>query len=132
MAGVTKKTDPALVAQLQEAIEELRAKIATLENNPPVVREKKVTKAGQPRESMSYSIVGCFKPDAKQPPQCVLLSRWAFEAQQAVGRDLTEPELFGAFLTHEDEWKRKHTQPMWHVWQYYRPRMIAARLVKMY
>ncbi len=134
MAGPTKKVDAALVTQLQGAIEELRAKIAALEAAPPaaIAATKKATKAGQPRESMSYSITGCFKPDSKQPPQCLLLSRWAFEAQQAIGRDITEPELFGAFLTHEDEWKRKHTQPIWHVWQYYRPRMISARLVKMY
>lgn len=127
-----KKVDSALVEQLTAAIEELRGKIAAMEANPAATKERRATKAGQPRENMSYTIKNCFKAESKQPPQCLLLSRWAFEAQQAVGRDLTEPELFGAFLTHADEWNRKNTQPIWRVWQYYRPRMISAGHVAMY
>lgn len=122
----------ALITQLQEAIGGLRAEIETLKANPPAAKTRKETKAGKPRESMTYEVPGFFKAESKQPPQCLTLSKWAWDAYKTVGRPMTEPELFEALNAHADEWKRKHTQPIWHVWQYYRPRMISSGHVKMY
>ena len=129
-----KNNNDALLAQLVEQVSLLRNELteakAKLENAP--VKEKKESKAGKPRETVTYEIKGYFKADAKQPPQCKMLSLWAWEARQKFGRDLTEPELFAEFETHAAEWNRRATQTIWHVWGYYRPRMIAAGHVRMF
>ena len=127
--AVNKKD--ALVAQLTETVSALVEKIAELEGKlvaaPPVAKERK--KPGEPRPGTFYEVKGYFKKEHKQPPQCLLLSKWAFEAAQALGRNITEPELCGAFMTHEAEWL--YDQSMWEVWAYYRPRMIKAGHVRM-
>jgi hypothetical protein len=133
MATSNKQSTAALVAQLTDAVAALRAELAaTKEQAANSPREKKESKAGKPRENVTYAISGCFKKEAQQPPQCKQLSTWAWEARQKFGRDLTEPELFAEFETHADEWNRRNTQPIWHVWQYYRPRMIQAGHVRMF
>jgi hypothetical protein len=134
MAGTNKPNTAALIAQLTEAVASLRTELAEAKASAAVAtpREKKESKAGKPRENVTYEINGYFKKEAQQPPQCKQLSLWAWEARQKFGRNLTEPELFAEFEAHAAEWNRRNTQTIWHVWQYYRPRMISAGHVKMF
>lgn len=133
MATTTKQNTAALVAQLTEAVAALRAELEATKARVALApaKEKKESKAGKPRENVTYEIKGHFKPEAQQPPQCKQLSTWAWELRQKLGRNVTEPELFAEFETHAAEWNRRNTQTIWHVWQYYRPRMIAAGHVRM-
>lgn len=129
-----KQNTAALAAQLTEAVAALRAELEEVKARQALapVREKKESRAGKPRENTTYEIKSYFKAEAQQPPQCKLLSRWAWDAQQKFGRNLTEPELFAEFEAHAAEWNRRNTQPIWHVWQYYRPRMMSAGHVRMF
>src|SRR4051812_9206490 len=112
-------------------LETAEKELAELRAAPPAP----VKKAGKestepiPRENTFYEVKSYFKSD--QPPQCLKVSKWAWEAAQAIGRDINEVELYGAFETHAAEWT-KYSQTMWEVWGYYRGRMIGARHIRMY
>ncbi len=117
-----KKQDP--TAALRRQVEELTQQVAEL-------RKMKQTPAkpskGQPRPDVYYVLHGV--PTHGLAPQAIACARILSTAQN-VNR-ITEEEAMALLVRAKTEGRLKTKQDAWHIFQYYRPRLIEGDFLKM-
>ena len=118
------KQQPADLALLLNEIKILRAEIDNLKQ--PVVAAKKSTK-GQPRPDVYYILAGV--PSQGMPPQALACAR--ILATAADTNHITEAEAMKLMVDAEADGRIRTTQGAWHIFQYYRPRLIGGNYLVM-
>ncbi len=121
----TKVAEQDLTLRLLQEVEELKEKLAALQQQPAVVREKKESKRGQPREGTFYTVLSI--PTKNFPPQAItcmkILSRAA---------DPTKiPEAEAMQLLEENKSLLGTRQESWRIFAYYRAKLTGADYLRM-
>ncbi len=114
-----------LVAELLAEVRDLQMKLAAVQQEQVVVKEKKESKRGQPREGTFYSVLAI--PTKNFPPQAItcmkILSRAA---------DPTKiPEAEAMRLLEENKNLLGTRQESWRIFAYYRAKLNEGDYLRM-
>jgi hypothetical protein len=123
MPKTTAKQDQ--VALLLAEVQNLRKEIETLKQQPPKVA-RKVAK-GQPRPDVYYVLSGV--PTQGLPPQAIACARILSSASNT--NHISETEAMELIVAAAASGKLRTTQDPWHIFQYYRPRLIEGDFLRM-
>ena len=119
-----------LLAELLSQVTLLTSELATVKAKlaDAPVKEKKESKKGQPREGVYYVVLGVPAPEKKTfPPQAITCMKILSRATDPT--HVTEAEAMR--LLEENKRLLVTRQDSWHVFCYYRAKLIAGDYLKM-
>lgn len=112
------------VADLMAKVQELSIELAALKQQPPTAQK---SEKGQPRPDVYYVLAGV--PTHGLPPQAIACAR--ILATAADVNHISEAEAMNLFDKAKETGKLRTKQGAWHIFQYYRPRLIEGNYLVM-
>ncbi len=121
----TKVAEQDIVSMLLQEVQSLKDTLAAMKEAPVMVREKKESKRGQPREGTFYTVLSI--PTKNFPPQAITCMKILSRAV-----DPTKiPEAEAMQLLEENKGLLGTRQESWRIFAYYRAKLTGADYLRM-